>query len=216
MRALIAFLALAYVGVARADGSPMEVSTEGTGSLDWLGPSISLRGSYWSEDKRFTDAHDFSTGSAWLELRPKEWEGFKGYFSGYVQGEDLSRTPIVTEEAREAYIERSVGEWDFRVGRQIIVWGRADKLNPTDNLSVHNYRLLVTDDEDQRLGTFAASAAWNLGYFRAIGVWAPEWRTPGLPIPPLAPGVSLVSVTPGSPELQYGLKLDHSGGDVDF
>lgn len=49
--------------------------------------------------------------------------------------------------------------WDqtfyLDVGRQIVVWGRADGINPTDNLSPRDYTRLVPDETDQRLGNDA-------------------------------------------------------------
>ena len=36
--------------------------------------------------------------------------------------------------------------------------GRADRINPTDNLTPRDFTLLVPDDEDQRFGTAAIRA----------------------------------------------------------
>ena len=204
---------------ADSSGAPLSVAPE-TATPAWrelIGPTVSLRGSYWSDDKRLTDDRGFAVGAAWLELRPQEISGVRSYFSGYFSGEDLHRTPVWSGDVREAYLEKSAGDFDFRVGRQILVWGRADKLNPTDSLTVRDFRRLTTDDEEQRLGLFATRATWNLGAFRASAIWEPEWRSPGLPIPPLGSGVSLTDEAPGgAAAIQYGLKVDRSGGDVDF
>ena len=59
---------------------------------------------------------------------------------------------------REAYLDLSHGPLDLRIGKQIIAWGRADRINPTDNLTPRDYTLLVPDDDDQRLGTPAVKA----------------------------------------------------------
>jgi hypothetical protein len=102
------------------------------------------------------------------------------------------------------------------VGRQITVWGRADKVNPTDAWSTRDYILLVPNDEDQRLGVASLQATWNHGAYRVIGLWQPEWRSPVLPIPPLPRGISLQNVAPSHPDGQFGIKLDHSGQGVDW
>ena len=52
---------------------------------------------------------------------------------------------------------------DVRAGRQIIAWGRADGLNPTDNLTGEDLTLLAPDDDDRRLGTTALRASYYLG-----------------------------------------------------
>jgi hypothetical protein len=176
-----------------------------------LGATGSLRGGYFSEDRRFTDDKHFLVGSAWLTLRPEEVLGTKIYFDGFIQGEDLSRSATHVSDVRETYLDRSFGDFDFRVGRQIIVWGRADKINPTDNLSVRDFRRLMTDDEDQRTGVLATQLTWNIGEERIKAIWLPEWRSPKFPFPPVAPGLNFVYVDPKTPIQQYALKWDHMG-----
>ncbi|MBI3605573.1 MAG: hypothetical protein HY202_06050 [Nitrospirae bacterium] len=43
----------------------------------------------------------------------------------------------------------------FFVGKQIVVWGRADGINPTDNLTPHDFTVLLPFEDDQRFGTTA-------------------------------------------------------------
>ena len=196
---------------ARAD----DVDARSPGLMEVLSPSVSLRGAYWSEDKRSTADQNFVEGSAWLTLRPQEFLGTRSAFDGYVSGEDLTRNSNAHVEIREAYLDRAFGPVDVRMGRQVIVWGRADKLNPTDSIGVKNLKRLMTDDEDQRLGLFAASFTYNLGDFRLSLVSVPEWRSPVFPVVPLA-GITLSDQTPDHPERQFGVKWDRSGGDVDY
>ena len=151
-----------------------------------------------------------------MTAKPREWEGIRTYFDGRVQGQNLTRSSDLKWEVREGYAETSLGSLDIRAGRQIIVWGRADKVNPTDVWSSRDYKLLVTDDEDQRLGASAVQLTWNSGIYHLIGIWQPEWRTPVYPVPPLAPGFSVQSLDPRGATDQLGLKLDHSGEGVDW
>ena len=182
--------------------------------LGLLGPSGSLRGSYWSRDKSFSGNHGYAVGSVWLDLKPQEVSGFKFFLDSYVLDQDVSRSGHVDGVLREAYVDKSFGSLDLRVGRQIVVWGRADKLNPTDSFSVKDLNRLLTDDEDQRLGVFATQAVFNFSGFRVIGIWAPEWISPVYPIPPKT-GVVFVDQHPDQPSHQFGIKLDESGGIVD-
>ena len=182
--------------------------------LEKIGPSISLRSAYWRRDKSFSNTKDFLATSAWLSLRPKEILGAKLFFDGYVGKNDSMRSSSILSEVREGYVERSFGDIDLRVGRQIVVWGRADKINPTDQWSVRNLTFLATDDEDQRLGAFAVNFAFNFGDYRFVGIFQPEWRSPIYPIPPI-PGITLINLEPSSPYKQFGLKLDHTGGALD-
>jgi hypothetical protein len=194
---------------------PALAFAEGGGVLqkakDLLGPTLSLRTAYWSDDTQFTKDHHFWVGSAWLTLRPQEFEGFRIYADGYVQAEDLARNIRTVADLREAYVDRSFAFIDIRGGRQIMVWGRADKLNPTDQLSVRDFRRLFVDDEDQRTGLAALDVTANAGDYRLKGVWVPEWRDPGLPLPDVGGGIRWIFQEPDQPLEQFALKLDHTG-----
>lgn len=184
-------------------------------SMESLGASGSIRGAYWEKDKSFSSQRNYGVGSAWLTLRPEEILGSKLYFEGFLQGQNLGRQQDSFGDAREAYVEKSVGDFDFKVGRQIIVWGRADKVNPTDSFTTKDLTFLSSDDEDQRLGQFATQVAYNLGNYRFIGIWQSEWRETRFPVQ--APsGVVLQQTRPDGSQNQFGLKLDSSGGEVDW
>ncbi len=183
--------------------------------LDAFGPSGSLRGSFYESDKRYTSASPLSTGSLWLNLKPEEFAGIRSYAEGYLYGENAEGTFKGSWDVREAYLERSFGPLDLRAGRQINVWGRADKVNPTDNLTVRDQRLLFNDDEEQRLGIGALQAVWNFDSFRLLGVWQPEWRRPLFAFPPLPAGITVVQRDPTDAYRQFALKIDTSGSDFD-
>jgi hypothetical protein len=183
---------------------------------DILGLSGSVRADYFSKDKSFSGKTGYAVGSIWATATPQEVAGIRTYFDARLQGQDLTRGSRVSSDLREAYAQTALGEFDLRVGRQITVWGRADKVNPTDAWSTRDYTLLVPNDEDQRLGVASLQATWNRGPYRVIGLWQPEWRSPVLPIPPLPRGISLQNVAPTHPAGQFGIKLDHSGQGVDW
>lgn len=95
----------------------------------------------------------------------------------------------VTElQLREAYINLYLGPFDLRFGHQIIVWGRADGFNPTDNLTPRDMNVRSANEDDRRLGNLALRAFFNAQPLRVEGVWVPffaESRFPsfGLPDP---------------------------------
>jgi hypothetical protein len=96
------------------------------------------------------------------------------------------------------------------------VWGRADKVNPTDSLSVKDLTLLVSNDEDQRIGLFSVQQTFNFSDNRFILVWQPEWRNPKFPLPALPAGVNLFTTRPQNPDKQYAVKFDRTGESFDF
>ena len=203
---LLCWLILAGSARAQDPGSP----------ADLLGLSGTLRGNYFSREFDIDPRANIVSTSAWVTARPNETWGIKSYFDARVQDQGIGPKSKTSLDLREGYVERALGDLDVKVGRQIIVWGRADKVNPTDVWSVRDVKLLTTDDEDQRLGAAAVQLSWRVGTFSLIGVWQPEWRAPIFPLPSLPAGLQSRSVDPTNAAGQYGVKLDHAGAGVDW
>jgi hypothetical protein len=120
-------------------------------------------------------------------------------------------------DLREAWASWQNDNWEVKVGRQIIVWGRADRINPTDQISSINYTLMFIEDDDQRLGNFMAQVNYHVGTNGLVeAFWLPEYRAnvPSLPIP------TGFSVSTRNQEYwdcnQGALRFDDSGGAVDW
>ncbi len=64
------------------------------------------------------------------------------------QGGD-TRTRLI-----EGYAAVHFARADLHLGKQIIAWGRADGINPTDNVSPCDFTLLLPFEDDQRFGGF--------------------------------------------------------------
>lgn len=74
-------------------------------------------------------------------------------------------------ELREAYLAYAKGNFDLRVGRQIVVWGVADALRVTDCVSPFDYtEFLAQDYDDIRMPVNALRAkyTWRSVTFEAI------------------------------------------------
>jgi hypothetical protein len=85
-------------------------------------------------------------------------------------------------DLREAYVNGYFGPLDIRLGQQIIVWGRADALNPTNNLTPVDLRVRSPNEDDRRVGNVGARMFLNFDPFRLEGVWMPLYRPAELPI----------------------------------
>jgi hypothetical protein len=185
-------------------------------SKDTLGISGSARTAVFTRDKSFTSDRGYSVNSIWLQSRSKDLYGFKPFIDARVQDQNSTRLLRPITDLREGYIEASYNALDLKLGRQINVWGRADKANPTDVWTVKDFTLLSTDDEDQRTGLLATQAIWNFDGSRIIGIWQPEWRSPKLPLSPLPPGINLNYGSPRGRAGQFGIKFDRSGDFIDW
>lgn len=107
-------------------------------------------------------------------------------------------------EFREAYIDLYgflTPNLDLRIGRQRIVWGTADKLNPTDNLNPDDLEDIF--DFGRHLGSNSIMGTYYLGDYTLYGIYIPIFTPATLPfadwanafVPPvsLPPGMQLAS-----------------------
>jgi hypothetical protein len=108
---------------------------------------------------------------------------------------------------REAYVNAYLGPVDLRLGKQVVVWGRADLLNPTNNLTPNDLRIRSPMDDDRRIGNVAARAFLRLAPLpmRIEGVWVPFYVPSELPQVFLPLFVSFGDPTYPEPMLRNGL-----------
>ena len=132
---------------------------------------------------------------------------------GWVRDEDVLRQEKTQSVLREGYVSVSKGMTDFRIGKQIIVWGRADQMNPTDNLSPRDNSLFVAENDDQRMGTFALKATYNFPELALSGIVLPYFQPNRQPIV-AGNGVVFAETVPAGN--QYAIKLEDSGHTVDW
>lgn len=120
---------------------------------------------------------------------------------------------------RQAWLSHARGPVEVRIGRQIIAWGRADRLNPTDNLSARNMRALVADIDEDRMGLDSASVRLQLGErVNLTALHAPRMPATVLPdaiasLPALFGG-RRVSDQSSSRDTQ-ALRIDYAGSALD-
>ena len=216
----------ANIALSADDGEPPLVPEEKTDASltrlaavkeklhDW-GLTGSLRGAYWSSNRRLDDEKHIPNVSAWLKLDRKIVKNWGVFVEGYLNREDPLDTRKNTSRFREAYVEGRTGDWDFRFGKQIIAWGRADRFNPTDNLTPRDFTLLAPEPDEDRFGSAAAKASWNWNASTSLAaVWLPTFR-PHVFAFPDQPGVSVDHDVPDS-HRQWAIKLDQSGKTVDW
>jgi hypothetical protein len=184
-------------------------------SLTEAGITGSLRAGYWSSNRRLDDETNIGVASAWLKLDKKLGSGVGLFAEGYLVSEDVFGDRRDESRLREGYVEGRKGNFDYRVGKQIIAWGRADRLNPTDNLTPRDTTLLAADIDEDRFGSLAAKASWNFDAATSLtGIWIPDFRPTVIPIPART-GVVYQENVPDSSR-QWALKLDQSGKAVDW
>lgn len=215
-RALGGIMLGALLSTAPVSAEPsIEPRGDAGALLDALRLTGSLRGGYWSSSRTLDDAEHFPVAALWLRATPRLAESASLVLEGWVRNEDLFRDQATDGLLREGYVQAGLGPLDLRLGRQIIAWGRADRINPTDNLAPRDFTLLVPEDEDQRRGVAAAQATYYLGGLALSGVWLPEFEPHTIPLR-RTPGVTIRERAPREPVGQWAIKLEQTGQAVDW
>jgi hypothetical protein len=98
--------------------------------------------------------------------------------------------------ARENYLDWSVGDFDFRFGRQHIIWGEVVSLFVADVVSARDLREFVLPDFDLiRIPQWAARAEYFKNDFHAEAIFVPRVTVDRIG----KPGADFYPFPPGSP-----------------
>lgn len=200
---------LLFAAPARSDDS-LPLST-----LDPLALSGSLRAGYWSSDRDLNDRHNFTPMSLWLKSTPDLGGGWRLRAEGWVDDDRPLEGESPKAELREALVSWHGDALDFSVGRRIVAWGRADRINPTDVISSRDFTRLFTEDADQRRGNLMATAARSFSDLTATAYWLPELRPNVYPLAVPA-GIVVLDQEGRFDARQFALRLDQTGGRFDW
>ena len=208
--------ASAQVAAQEPGGVPTTEAEPRPPLFDRLGVTGSARAGYWSSTRDLDAERHLGAGMLWL----KSSRRLSSQVSFFAEGWTALRGPLgngdEAVELREAFLDIRRGRLDVRAGRQIIAWGRADGVNPTDNLSGQDLTLLVPEDADRRLGTTAIRASYYVGDVSFTGVWLPEFRGHEFALPAPPPGVSIVPDSERWPGDQWAVRVEQTGRAVDW
>ena len=206
-------LAAVLLGVAPLgadDWTPLDAAR-------WVNLTGSLRADYFSSSRSLDDREHLFGSAFYLKASPRFGGHVSGVFEGWVRRPDLFDAHTTDGDLREGYLDLTLGKMDLRVGKQLIVWGRADRINPTDNLTPRDFTLLVPDDDDQRSGVPALKATLHVLGVSLTGVWPPVFKPNVVPFR-ATPGVTFHEVDPEGTAArdQWAVRLEQTGRLVDW
>lgn len=197
------------------------------GMLMWISPLqanelaerfdnvTSIRSDVWSGTRSLDNDRNIPTASAWLKGKLDLDEDYgKVVYDGWGRQEGRDKTRFADYRVRELYWSDRLGSLDLKLGRIMTAWGRADGINPTDNLSPRDFTLLAPEDGDLRFGNEAIQISYAgendvLSYW-----WFPKSASDTLPLAE-QPGVQYDVQAPAR-KPQWALRLDHSSDGVDL
>lgn len=201
-------------GDATLAGVALIVGTVAMGDARAVEPPFGeCRAGWWSSNRDLDDRDGIAKADCLIQWRGDAGEHLRFGLSGRLGSRHTGAATDADAELREAFAEFDRGRWTLRAGRQIVAWGRADKINPTDSFSTRDYTLLASDDDEQRRGSDALSLRLDLGGSTSLtGVVADDapHRLPEGPLPkPLR--------RDDEPQrLDRGLRLDRVGERFDW
>jgi hypothetical protein len=176
----------------------------------------SLRAAYWSSSRNLDTLENLPVAALWLHGRWDPDRRVSLYVDGWVRNDDLFIAQATSGKFREGYLDLHLGAFDIRLGRQIIAWGRADQINPTDNLTPRNFTLLVPEDADERSGTTGAKVVYHVGDLSLTGIVLPTFEPDVIALQRPPSGSTLRERVPGDPVTQGAFKIEQTGGRVDW
>lgn len=184
--------------------------------LDWRG-NLSIGN--WSGDRLLDDQHDFGLAQLQLNITAnfdRAWS-FRGNTNLSYMRSIHADTESVKKHIylRDAYLKWDAEQMEWRIGTQIFSWGRADRLNPTDQLSARDFRSPHVNDEEQKLGNFASSWSQDVGMESRLQmvIQAVSW---GQGQVPSAQQESSLPLAPLHRHFDYAIKFDHIGTAFDW
>jgi hypothetical protein len=123
-------------------------AADATGSV----PYGECRAGYWTSNRNLDDEKGINKATCFINWRLSISPSIRFGLAGRLGWADTDAADGQSHRFRELFSEIDSGAWTWRLGRQMIAWGRADRINPTDNLSPRDFTLLVPEDNEQQIG----------------------------------------------------------------
>ena len=164
---------------------------------------------YWSSNRNLDDRTGVSSALCFANWRLVLGETSRLSFNARAQYSDHKSVGRV----REAYLDQELGAVSLRMGRQIIAWGRADRINPSDVLSPRDFRLLSIEDDDQRDGINAVKLRYAIASEVSATLVAAQFQAHQIPQGSLPPNIT---TTAAPHHAEWAAKLDHAGSGIDW
>jgi hypothetical protein len=169
--------------------------------------------SAWSSNRNLDDRQNIASASCTVNWKPQISADLRLGLNLHAGSQFNLATDTANGRIREAYVDFERDALALRFGRQIVAWGRADGVNPTDKLAPKDFTLLSHDDESQRLGIDALKIRYALNpsiYLTAVAAQFTPHTTPQGALP-----ANLVKA-PEPTGTEWAVKLDRAGQGLDW
>lgn len=185
-----------FVGAAQAGDEDLDALLDVDTPLSAVAPGLydagtGLRFSGFGE---FAGAYAYDGDAHWSKLRARMEVGASGPLTERIKFKVSTRlegdaayglfshhypAPVRRDQRygatlREAYLDFSAGDWEFRLGRQHVVWGEVVGLFVADVVSAKDWReFYLPEFESMRIPQWAARAEYFAGDTHLEWLWVP-------------------------------------------
>ena len=176
-----------------------------------------LRADYFRSSKALDDKSDFLGATAQIKALPNFSETIDGKLELRITNSAIGEGAETKSRLLEGYVTAHFEKAELRIGKQIVAWGRADGINPTDNLTPRDFTVLLPFEDDQRFGITAVKLDTFLSQEHTVTIFATPFFEPSkIPLP--TAGFTLVEKKPARTlsNTEVGLKLNKVGEGFDW
>lgn len=169
---------------------------------------------YFRSDNHLDGHSNFLGATVDLKVSALLGDSLKGKVEFRATDPSIVDHGVAASSLIEGYLDYQLDQVRIKLGKQIIPWGRADGINPTDNITPHDYVVLLPFEEDQRYGATALNIEKTLNDEMTLSfITTPYFEPTKIPLP--LGQVNFVNQIPNS-NLEYGIRLNKAGGQVDW
>ena len=176
----------------------------------------SVRLAHWQSNRQLNGQTGVTQVAGWLNGKVR-YDKLKVVADAWLAEESTAKVERRTQrqhQVRELYVEHPMLGCNTRLGRQILSWGRADGINPTDRISPRDYTLLVAEESENQSGADGMTLRCEVGQGALLfGVFAPFG---GSKVPlPSHPGFQYKPADATGP-VRTAVKYEQSQGALDW
>jgi hypothetical protein len=176
-----------------------------------------VRTDYFRSSKTLDDEIDFLGVTTQLKALPEFSPLLDAKIEARVTNPAVGERMSTHTSLLEGYVGVHFSRADLRLGRQIVAWGRADGINPTDNLTPRDYVVLLPFEDDQRFGTTAAKLDVFLTAEKTLTVFASPYFEPNkLPLSNNDSSIEQKLPPRTFSNTQFGVRMNKSGEGFDW
>jgi hypothetical protein len=121
---------------------------------------------------------------------------------------------------RETFINVYPGDFDLRMGQQVVQWGKADSHNPTNIITPMDLQVFSPNEDDRRLSNFLIRSYYYCPALRLEAIWIPVYKSSVLPFSGIELPDELQLSKPDYPDINinhstFAIKMNIDGTSAD-